>query len=619
MRPTVSRDTDRRRMFTRRALMLGGAQALLGGLLAGRLYQLQIIESERFATLADDNRIDLRVFAMPRGRILDRFGKPVATNRQQYRVLLVAEQASDIDSTLQLLSRLIPIDEAMHERVLRDIGRSRKFLPVAVTDSLTWEDVARIEVNALDLPGISIDEGFSRIYPYGPALAHVVGYVAPVAENDPVDDPLLQLPGFKIGKAGIEKIRETPLRGVGGTTQMEVNAIGRPIRELSRREGAPGQDVRLTIDVDLQTYATERFGTESGAAVVLDILTGDVLALVSTPAYDPNLFGNGISTAQWQSLIRNPKAPLINKAISGQYAPGSTFKPVVALAALDRGVITPSTTVHCSGALRLGGHVFHCWSRRGHGAVALRQGLAQSCDLYFYELARRTGVERIAAIGRKLGLGVRLDIELPHEKAGLLPTPDWKRAALGGAWNAGETVMTGIGQGYVLSTPLQLAVMTARIAGGTAIAPRIVLPAAGEESPGPPPLAIPPGHLKLMRDGMTAVVKGGTASRAAIRQSGFEMAGKTGTSQVRRITKAERRRGVIRNEDLPWERRDHALFIGYAPIAAPRYACAVIVEHGGGGSKAAAPIARDLLLMVQRLAADRDGTLNRPPPPTPGG
>lgn len=614
----MSRDLDRQRQFTRRALLLGGGQALLLAALAGRLYSLQVIDGDRYLTLAEDNRINLRLITPVRGRILDRLGRPLALNRQEFRVVIVAEQTRDPASTLDLLSELIPISDGDRKRVLREIGRQRAFVPVTVRDNLGWEDVARIEVNALDLTGVSVEEGQSREYPYGNILSHVLGYVGPVSETELVaGDSLLEVPGFRIGKAGIEKRYEGSLRGVGGTSQVEVNAVGRVIRELDRREGDSGADLTLALDLELQKTAFERLGSESGAAVVVDVDSGEVLAMASTPAYDPSAFTRGLTTQEWKALTSDPKSPLINKAIAGQYAPGSTFKPVVALAALERGVIDPRTRVFCPGDFRVGTSVFHCWRRGGHGSLAMRDAIVQSCDCYFYEVARRVGVDRIAAMGKRLGLGIRLGIDLPNERPGLLPTTEWKQQKRGSGWSVGETVITGIGQGYVLSSPLQLATMTARIANGrVAPVPRLVRDTKTAEQAGlnetVSDLGLSDAHLRVVRDGMDGVVNGehGTAKRAAITTPGMEMAGKTGTSQVRRISMAERKGGVIRNEQLPWERRDHALFIGYAPVSRPRFAVAVVIEHGGAGSKAAAPVGRDILLKAQQLEALRiaDGT-----------
>jgi penicillin-binding protein 2 len=609
--------------------MLAGGKALVLGVLGGRLYYLQSVEAGRYVTLAEDNRINIRLLPPPRGRILDRTGRPLAANRLEYRVVVVAEQAQDVPATLQALGEIVPIDDDTWRRVLKEVKWKRKFVPVMVLEDLTWEDVARIEVKAFDLPGISIEEGLRRDYPVTEALSHVLGYVAPIAPGDPTDDPMLQLPDFRIGKAGVEKVYDLPLRGAGGQSQVEVNAVGRIIRELDRKEGKPGADLELSIDLDLQQLAYDRFGDESGAAVLMDVLTGEILAMVSAPGFDPNAFSRGLTPDEWRTLITNPRGPLGNKAVVGQYAPGSTFKVAVALAGLEKGVITPGSAVGCPGATRLGSAVFHCWRRGGHGTLRLRDGISQSCDCYFYEVARRTGVDAIADMGRRLGLGRPVGIDLPTERPGLLPSREWKQAAMGSSWQMGETLITGIGQGYVLSTPLQLAVMTARIANGIdAVVPRLVRDKGLWQGVRPPsPVAtqrldIDADHLRVVRDGMIGVVNGprGTARAAAIRERGREMAGKTGTSQVRRISRAERAGGVRRNEDLPWEQRDHALFIGYAPIDAPRLAVAVIVEHGGGGSKVAAPIARDILIAAQAklatgVAAAAGGSDGAPPAP----
>jgi penicillin-binding protein 2 len=606
----MRRDADRNKVFTRRAVMLAGGKALLLSALAGRMYYLQVIEAPRYATLADENRINLRLLPPPRGRILDRHGRPLAINEQTYRVTIVAEQARGVEATLDTLGMLVEISPAERERILREVRRRRSFVPVTILENLDWDAVARIEVNAPALPGVAIDEGQNRHYPYGEEFAHVLGYVAAVSESDLTGEPLLELPGFRIGKAGVEKIHDLVLRGSAGRSQVEVNAFGRVVRELSRTEGEPGADLTVTLDLDLQRLASARLQGESGAIVAMDIHGGEVLALASSPSYDPGGFARGLKREEWRDLITNPRTPLSNKAVAGLYAPGSTFKIVVALAGLENGVITTATPVFCGGSVRLGDSRFHCWKRGGHGTVSLREGIVQSCDVYFYEVARRLGVDAIAEMAGRLGLGATLGLDLPNEQAGLIPTRDWKRTKMGQPWHQGETLITGIGQGYVLSTPLQLAVMTARIAnGGYSVTPRLVrqVPDPGAAADLFPDLGIAASHLRPVLDAMAGVVNAGngTARSSAIREAGLEMAGKTGTSQVRRITAAERARGVWKNEDLPWERRDHALFVGYAPVHAPRYAVAVIIEHGGGGSKVAAPIARDILLAAQKLDALR--------------
>ena len=468
-----------------------------------------------------------------------------------------------------------------------------------------------------------IDVGRRRLYSFGRDTVHIVGYVGAVNESDLelTDDPLLSLPDFRIGKNGAEKVLETSLRGEAGSRQVEVNAYGRVIRELSRRTGRPGDDHALTIDLGLQQYVSARFGEESGSAVVLDVHSGEILALASMPSYDPNLFTSGISQRQWRELIGHPRFPLTNKSISGQYSPGSTFKMIVALAALESGELSPHHRFFCNGSLELGKRRFRCWRRYGHGHVDMVKGLMESCDVYFYEVAKRVGIDRIAAMSERFGFGSKLDIELPGEKPGLVPTREWKLAMIGEPWQGGETLVVGIGQGYLLTTPLQLAVMVARIAnGGIAVEPRILgevvrdgQPLAREPNTFPT-MGFSPAHLDIVREGMLKVVNDpkGTAYRARIEEPTLAMAGKTGSVQVRRISEREHRTGVIKNEDRPWEERDHALFVAYAPIERPRYGVAVVVEHGGSGGSVAAPIARDILREVQR----RDPSA-RPPSPAP--
>ncbi len=602
-------DSSKSKTFSRRALFLAGGQALLFSTLAGRMYYLQIIKSDTYKTLAEDNRINLRVLPPPRGRILDRFGVELAVNEQNYRLVLVREQTLDVEATLDSLSNVISLSEHDFKRVLREVKRKRAFVPVTVRDNLSWEEVSKISVNAADLPGASIEVGQTRSYPYGPAMAHTLGYVAAVSERDLTGEPLLELPGFRIGKNGLEKQHDLVLRGKQGNSHLEVNAYGRVIRELSRDEGEPGRDAVLTIDAGLQTYVQQRLMSEqSAAAVVMDIKNGDVLSLGSVPSYDPSAFNRGLSTREWNSLIKDHLAPLTNKAIAGTFAPGSTFKMIVALAAMKEG-IGPQHSVFCPGSMRLGNAKFHCWKRGGHGWVDLNGSIQHSCDVYFYDVARRIGVDKIAAMANRFGLGQPVGVDLPGERSGVIPTKAWKLANVGEPWQGGETLIAAIGQGFVLSTPLQLATMTARIAsGGLKVTPRLTRgfndEAGGIAEPDPhfESIGVPAEHLRVIKNAMDAVTNNrrGTAYKARIKEEGWEMAGKTGTSQVRRITLAERAAGVFKNEDLPWRRRDHALFVGYAPVHNPRYACAVIVEHGGGGSSTAAPIVRDILTETQR-------------------
>ncbi|WP_120005736.1 penicillin-binding protein 2 [Teichococcus vastitatis] len=598
----------RRSVFTRRALLLGAGQLGLFGFLGYRLQKLQLQEGERYATLAEENRVSTRLLAPPRGRILDRAGRVVSANDLNWRVLLTAEQAEDVGATLDTFSHLVPLTEAERARIAREIRRRRRFVPVVVREFLSWEEMARIEVNAPDLPGISVDVGTTRAYAYAEHLAHVVGYVAPPAEADMNEDPLLSLPGIRVGRAGVERFHDRVLRGRAGTVEMEVNAVGRVIRELDRREGLPGQDVQISVDAELQKAVRGRIG-DGTSVVVLDAQNGEVLALASQPSFDPNLFSSGISAAQWREWTRSRVTPLINKATTGLYAPGSTFKMVVGLAALDAKTMTPTERIPCPGHYDLGDTRFHCWRRTGHGSLDLRGALKHSCDCYFYEAARRTGIDRIAAMARRLGLGVDPEIDLPGAKPGFVPTREW-RIRQGKPWNLGDTVVHGIGQGFYQMTPLSLATMTARLATGRAVQPHLThsvdgRPVRGNRAEDWPSLDIPHRDLTLIREGMWAVVNegSGTARAAALPGHLGIMAGKTGSVQVRRVTREQRERGY-RAEAMPREWRPHALFVAFAPYDSPRYAISVVVEHGLSGAGAAAPLARDIMVDVMHRLRD---------------
>src|SRR3984885_10321698 len=473
----MPRDTHQQKSLTRRAAILAGGQVLLASAMAGRLYQLQVLEKDRYRVMADENRINLRLLVPPRGRIFDRFGTELASNRQNYRVVIVPEEAADIGATLNALGTLIDLTDADRRRVLRDAKRQHAFIPVVVRSNLNWDEMARIEVAVPELPGVAIEQGLLRFYPYGPTAAHVLGYVAAVSEKELTGDPLLELPDFRIGKSGVERSQDLKLRGRAGTSQVEVNAYGRVVREIARNEGQPGQDVVLSLDVAMQDSVTKRCSSETSVScVLLDAVTGDVLALVSSPSYDPMLFSAGLTPAVWQDLSTAPRDPLANQAIGGLYPPGSTFKPVVPLAALESGAIPPDTPITCPGYLELGDATFHCWQKGGHGTLHLHDAIKKSCDVYFYETARRSGIDHIAAMAHRFGFGDTLGLDIPAERAGLIPDRDWKLATTGVAWQQGETLITGIGQGSVLATPLQVVTMVARLVTGAAIVPHLVRP-----------------------------------------------------------------------------------------------------------------------------------------------
>lgn len=600
----MSRDTarnDAAARVSRRALVLGAGQVGVAGLLGWRMRQMQVEQAEEFRLLAEENRVNMRLIAPGRGLIFDRNGIPVAENAQNYRIVIVREDAGDVEEAFARLRRLIYVGEAEIARARREIARRSPFVPVTITDQRSWEDIATVAVNAPALPGITPDVGLSRAYPLGPDYAHVTGYVGPVSDYDlsrmEDDDPLLQIPKFQIGKTGVEQKYEHVLRGEAGSRRIEVNAAGRVMRELGRDEGVPGTDLQLTVESRLQNFVEARLALGlSASAVVMDVTTGDLVAVGNAPTFDPNKFVRGISVADYADLTGNKYRPLANKAVQGAYPPGSTFKMMVTLAALEAGLLSSTETIYCGGYQRLGNRRFHCWKRGGHGHVNLEKSLQQSCDVFYYELAQRVGIDRIAAMARRFGHGQRFDVPMSAVTAGVMPDKTWIRDTYNQSWRVGDSLNASIGQGYVLSSPLQLAVMTARIATGRAVVPRLVRARGGIELPpeGGEELGVDPGHLDLVRQGMDAVSNSprGTAYRSRIESEPLRMAGKTGTSQVRSA--------IVDNAEVPWEERDHALFVGYAPFEAPRYAVSVVVEHGGGGSSAAAPVARDIMLFALR-------------------
>ena len=526
-------------------------------------------------------------------------------NNQNFRVLVIPEQTGDLKKSLKELQKQINLDDERIESVIEKAKKSAGFVPLEIKDELTWEEVAKVEVRLPDLPGLSIDVGEVRSYPYKDSTAHIVGYVGLPVKEDMTGEMVFRLPGFKIGKTGIEKRFDKDLRGQAGTAEVEVNVVGREVRELKRNKASTGRRVTLTIDGELQRFAQQRLSKErSASAVVMDAHTGAVYAMVSYPAFDPNLFTHGLSAAAWEELLADSGHPLTNKAIAGQYPPASTFKMVTALAGMRTGKITAERKVYCPGHYEYGSDRFHCWKSEGHGWLNVVDALAQSCDTYFYELATEIGIDKIAETAREMGLGSKFDFELEEERPGLVPDKKWKMGYHGEIWRPGETIVTSIGQGSLQATPMQLAVMTARLVnGGYAVKPWIT-GYVGDHAllQGKwPKMDLHKWHTTLIKRGMDKVVnhEKGTAYGSRIETEGMAMGGKTGTAQIKKITMAQRLAGV-KNEDLAWESRHHGLFVGYAPVHAPRYIVSVIVEHGVGGSVSAAPIARDLLLEVQK-------------------
>ncbi len=604
-RPRVDIEASHR-LLTRRAAIVGGLQFAFVGGLAARMQYLQLEQADAYRLLAEENRININLIAPERGEVFDRNGIQLARNVPSYRIVVTRENAGDLDTVLARLGQLVDLDPEDLETAKEELRRSAPFLPVTVAENVSWDVVSRVSVNAPALPGVTPEVGLTRYYPFGSDYAHVLGYVGPVSDYDleKIENPdkLLSIPRFQIGKVGVEAKQEDLLRGKAGSKQVEVNASGRVMRELSRREGTSGADLQLTLDSKLQSYVQARLGEESAAAIIMDVQSGDLHAIASAPTYDPNLFVQGISVANYRKLTENTYRPLASKTVQGTYPPGSTFKMLVALAALEAGIVGPEDTAYCPGHMEVAGRRFHCWKRAGHGWMDLANSLKQSCDVYYYDLAVKVGIEKITAMANRFGLGVRHDLPMSAVARGLTPTKDWKVAAHGQDWLVGDTVNASIGQGFMLASPLQLAVMTARLASGTSVSPRLIKSIDGIETPSGAgtSLGLNENNLIRLRRAMYDVVndRRGTAYGSRIIADGMRMAGKTGTSQVRNITAAERAAGVVRNEDLPWERRDHALFVNFAPYDDPKFAVVVVVEHGGGGSKAAAPIARDITLQA---------------------
>lgn len=599
----TAHEGDKTKMISRRAVLIAGGEIALSSILVGQMYNLQVLKYDKYKTLAEKNRISTRYLAPPRGLITDRFGTLMARNDQNFRVLVVSEQTDgNLNIILDTLNKILPLTEHEIQRVRREVRRSRSYTPVIIRENLSWEEMARIQLNSPDLPGIIIDEGLSRYYPFAEQAGHLLGFVGPVSDKElekPNATRLWKLPGFKIGKEGIELQYNDVLCGKEGSQQVEVNAFGRVIREIERDEGEPGKTLPLTIDARLQKVAFNAFKDHSGSAVLMNIHTGEVLAFVSTPCYNPNSFNLGISQNEWNELINNEKNPLLNKTIYGLYSPGSTFKMIVALAALEAGVITPSTEIECSGYIMNGNQRFHCWKHTGHGKLNLKQAIMHSCDIYFYEIARRTGIDKISAMARRFGLGVPTDIGLPGEKGGFIPTRKWKETIRGEQWLQGDTFNVGIGQGDVLVTPLQLAVMVSTIANdGVKVQPKLII---DDKPPVKEALNISKQHLRLVREGMIDVVnhQQGTAKGARVDVNGQKIAGKTGTVQVRRISMKEREEGE--RKDLTWKEKNHALFVAYGPIDKPKYALSVVVEHGEAGGSVAGPIAREIFKECLKL------------------
>jgi penicillin-binding protein 2 len=594
--------------LSRRTAILGVGGIGMFGILGARLYNLQVTNAENYIALSEDNRFNYNMILPSRGQILDRHGEALAVNIPNYRVVLIPERTPDIDKALLEVGEVIDLDERALKRIKRDIKSNPKFVPITIKDNVDWDQFAALNMDIYDLPGIIPEVAEGRAYPNQGIFAHTLGYIGRAGERDIErdDDPLLRQPTFRIGKTGVEAAKDKTLRGGAGRLKVEVNAMGRIVREWPDPNDAakPGDNVHLTLDAHLQKFAAEQFKEDSGGISVIDCMTGELRTLLSMPSFDANFFVNGLTQSDMDRLNNDPKRPQFNKVIGGGYPPASTYKMVVMLAALETGLIDPNKEIFCVGKMRLGNRTFHCWKRNGHGAVDMRESLKQSCDTYYYEISQTIGISKIADMARRLGLGEAYGVGIAGEKSGIVPDEVWKQARLGAGWRMGDTLNASIGQGFVLATPLQLSVMTARLANGqVAITPSLII---GNDIQPFDQLDIDPAHLAYIRDSMYSVCEepGGTAYRMdSLGLGGLKMAGKTGTGQVRGISASERAEGVRSNDEVPWELRDHSIFVGYAPYDQPRFAVGTIVEHGGSGAGRAADITRAVLSEALR----RDG------------
>ena len=571
--------------FSRRMMLLGGAQVAVGGLLIGRMGWLAVAQNEKYQLLSESNRVQLIPVPPRRGWIIDRNGKPIAINRSSFRIDIIPQQLEKDRDVVGQLAKLIALNEDDVERIRRELAESRGFQPVSVADNISYEKYAAVTVRLPDLPGVQATRGFSRYYPDGPAVAHLLGYVgtANAKEYEAEDkNPLLIMPGFKIGKQGLEKMLEPYLRGTPGGQRVEVTARGKLVKELDPKPDRSGQTVQLTIDQGLQQYAARRMGDQSGALVAIDVATGDMLAFVSMPAFDPNSFSEGIGRTEWKMLSENDHIPLLNKVSQGLYPSGSTIKPAMALAFLQQGV-DPKRRVVCNGGYQIGNRYFRCDAV--HGSMDMHSAVERSCNTYFWATGLITDPEKTTEMVNMLGYGQEFDLPLPTQRFGTMPSPKWLEKKYRRKWQGYDSANTSIGQGYVLINPMQLAVMPARLAAGKLLQPRLLM--GGARKPAPD-INADPAHLAIVREAMAAVVNGsGTAVASKLPLDGVLMAGKTGTAQVFKLGE--------RGHQGTWALRDHALFIAFAPADKPRYAIGCIIEHGGFGASAAAPVVRDTM------------------------
>jgi len=616
-------------LFGRRMFILSAAKAVVTLGIFVRLISLQINESKKYKTLSDKNRFREWKFSPPRGLINDYFGKEIASNKQVYQLHIIPENSENLEFLIFRLKSILHLSEKNISKIKKRIKSQKPWDPVIVSDNLTWSEFSRINLFLHDLQGAEPVVSVARLYTE-PSSAHVIGYVSKASKKDLKTKDYLQnkiAAGTRVGKTGLENRLDSEVIGDVGYKRYEVNAYGKRIKEISVNPGRPGANFRTTLDLDVQKLAAKLMENKSGSVCVMDIYTGDIITMVSSPIFDSNKFVHGINQKDWNGLIKHRDKPLINKAVAGLYPPGSTIKTLSAISALENDTSNPKTIIHCKGYIDFYGEKYHCWKKKGHGYLDMREGIKQSCDIYFYEVARKLGIDRLSETAKQFGLGKPVLKDFIEERSGVVPNTEWKKKYIGKNWYLGETLHAGIGQGYWQTSPLQLCLMTAQIAnGGYKIKPRIILNEEDKQSFKDLDIFIAdkklfsddtaslyefiekfkykslfknPENIKFVQDALFAATNEpmGTSYRSRLTKEGFTFAGKTGTSQVRRFTERQRELEV-KNEDLPYEQRDHALFVAFAPYKEPRYSISVVVEHGGSGSKSAAPIAKQVIKKV---------------------
>ena len=623
--------------INRRMFIIGAAKIIIFTGIIARLFSLQITENKKYLTLSDKNR--LREWRLPpvRGKFLDYFGNVIAGNLKVYQLHVIPEEVEDFKYLMVRLKDILNISNNEFTKIIKQKNRQKPWETLIISKNLTWEQFTKVNYFLHDLIGAKPVLSISRNYPFTDNYTHVLGYVSEASEKDILNNKTIKethVPGLKVGKTGLEKTFENELIGTNGIQRYEVNAYGKRISQVDHTDGLNGQTIKLTIDTEIQKFCNELLKGVAGSISVMDIYTGEIVAMQSSPSFDPNLFLFGINQDDWQLIRNNPLKPLVNKTLSGLYSPGSTFKPMVALSALENKIVDKNFTVNCTGKIEMYGQTYHCWKKRGHGVVNLKSAMKQSCDTYFYEIARKLGVDRLKVTSTKFGLGEKvLDETFNNEKRGLIPDTIWKKNNLGKGWVLGETLITGIGQGYTQTTPLQLCQMTAQLAnGGFKIYPKIIVEENSKtvedikvimnenhkqfsikdngfkdttellgflNKKEHEPLFRNAKNINLVREAMFASTNEvrGTSYSSRIEDPKYQFAGKTGTSQVKRITELDRELD-LKTSEIPYNERDHALYIAFGPYKNPRYALSIVIEHGGSGSSAAAPIAKKLFKLI---------------------